>query len=304
MPPSASNPRRQSAGSDIVRFYLVAYNFASFFGWTLVLFSLIKHLAVGPQTPTAVHRLAEFALRRLRPLRLLYLPTFAKDLPAPVVLFLHRASTSQQSIGGLVSFVQSFAILEVVHAALGLVRSPVPTTATQVASRLFSVWAVAERYPSASTSPWYAPMVLAWSVTECVRYPFYAQQLLKQDSPLLLWARYSLFYVLYPLGAISEAMLIKTTLPNSWPWQKPGQWDLRASIYGGLFLFWWYGLYIMYTYMIKQRKKALETGFFGSSPEARQAQKKIKEAPASVAASTSAAVSSVQIKAQEATKRK
>ncbi|CAD6887506.1 unnamed protein product [Tilletia controversa] len=301
-PSAPKPPRRSSAGSELIRYYLIAYNFASFFGWSLILFSLLKHVAIGPQTPTAVHRFAEFALRNLnlRPLRMLVLPTFAQKLPAPLLLFLMRAATAQQSIGSLVGFVQSFAILEVVHAALGWVRSPVPTTAIQVGSRLFSVWGVAERYASASVSPWYGPMVLAWSLTECVRYPFYAQQLLKNESPFLLWARYSLFFVLYPLGAISEAMLIKSTLPSGFPWQKSEAWDARASVYAGLFLFWWYGLYVMYTYMIKQRKKALGTGFFGSNPAGQQAQRKVKEAPHQAAA----IASSVQIKAQEATKRR
>ncbi|KAK0551272.1 hypothetical protein OC845_002284 [Tilletia horrida] len=296
---------RRTAGQEAVRIYLIAYNYASFFGWSIILFSLFKHLAIGPQSPTIVHRFAEYALKNFRPLRLIALPVFAKHLPPKLIIFLVRAATAQQHLGGIVTFVQSFAVLEVVHAALGLVRSPVGTTAIQVGSRLFSVWGVAERYSSASTNPFYASMIFAWSLTECVRYPFYAQQLLGNDTPVLLWARYTLFYVLYPLGAISEAMLIQSTLPTSWPWNdKLGRWDLRASIYAGLFLVWWYGLFIMYTYMIKQRRKALGKGFFGSSPEARKAEHKIKEAPSKAAASASAVSSDIQTRAQAAVKRK
>jgi very-long-chain (3R)-3-hydroxyacyl-CoA dehydratase len=43
--------------------------------------------------------------------------------------------------GVLLQVVQTAAALEVVHALLGLVRSPVGTTALQVASRLTLVWA-------------------------------------------------------------------------------------------------------------------------------------------------------------------
>ncbi|KAL9932854.1 hypothetical protein V8E36_008109 [Tilletia maclaganii] len=301
---AAERPRRSGPLAEVIRAYLILYNFLSFFGWVLILFSLLKHLAAGPQTSTAVHRFAEWAIRNFRPIRLVYLPTFGKNLPAPVVIVLHRAATAQQYIGGLVSFVQSFAVLEVVHAALGLVRSPVSTTAMQVSSRLFSVWLVAEKYANASVSPWYAPMVLAWSITECVRYPFYAQQLLQQDAPLLLWARYSLFYVLYPLGAISEAMLIAACLPADWPWVRPKHWDYVDYTYAGLFFYWWCGLYVMYTYMMRQRKKALGTGFWGSTPAAREAQRKVKDAPATTAAGASALASSVQAKAQQASKRR
>ena len=46
--------------------------------------------------------------------------------------------------------VQSFAILEIIHSLLGWVRSPVPTTAMQVASRLILVWGIAERYEAVS----------------------------------------------------------------------------------------------------------------------------------------------------------
>lgn len=42
---------------------------------------------------------------------------------------------------------QSFAILEVAHVLLRWVRSPVQTTAMQVASRLFLVWGIAEQFP-------------------------------------------------------------------------------------------------------------------------------------------------------------
>lgn len=44
---------------------------------------------------------------------------------------------------------QSLAILEVVHAAVGLVRSPVFTTAQQVASRIFVVWGILTATPVA-----------------------------------------------------------------------------------------------------------------------------------------------------------
>lgn len=73
--------------------------------------------------------------------------------------------------------------------------------------------------------------------------------------------RYTLFYVLYPLGAGSEAMLIFSTLPSHWPWQ--AAWSFREYVYAGLFAIWWPGLYVMYTHMIKQRKRAIGKGFWG-----------------------------------------
>lgn len=56
-------------------------------------------------------------------------------------------------------------------------------------------------------------MLLAWSVTEVIRYPFYVLSLLGKEVYLLDWLRYNTFLVLYPLGAGSEAFLSYSTLP-------------------------------------------------------------------------------------------
>lgn len=232
---SSSKPKEQPL---FVKLYLIAFNLVSFFGWVLILSTLVKHLIAGPQTPSYPIQFSSKLLARFRPLRIFLTSTYP-NVPEPLAEALRRSSQVLMHVGALVAAVQSLAILEVVHAALGWVRSPVPTTAIQVASRLFMVWAVSERFEQASGSAWYASMVLAWSITESVRYPFYANSLMGSESDGLLWARYTLFYVLYPLGAGSEAMLIATTLPKYWPWQ--AAWNLREYVYGGLFIIWWPG---------------------------------------------------------------
>lgn len=84
--------------------------------------------------------------------------------------------------------------------------------------------------------------MLAWSITEVVRYSFYACSLLGYEPPLLLYLRYTLFYVLYPLGAGSEAFLSYTTLPL--PSGVPALesfvgWSAPEYARLGLFLVWW-----------------------------------------------------------------
>jgi hypothetical protein len=49
--------------------------------------------------------------------------------------------------GELTKWVQTGALLEIVHAVLGFVRSPVGTTATQVFSRIMLVWGVMHLFP-------------------------------------------------------------------------------------------------------------------------------------------------------------
>lgn len=52
--------------------------------------------------------------------------------------------------GELTKWVQTGALLEIVHAAIGFVRSPVGTTATQVFSRIMLVWGVMHLFPQPS----------------------------------------------------------------------------------------------------------------------------------------------------------
>lgn len=48
------------------------------------------------------------------------------------------------------------------------------TTAMQVASRLLLVWGVGYNFPQTTKwSPAYSSMLLAWSVTEVVRYGYF-----------------------------------------------------------------------------------------------------------------------------------
>lgn len=89
-------------------------------------------------------------------------------------------------------------------------------------------------------------MVLSWSLTEVVRYTFYACNLLGTEPAPLLFLRYTLFYVLYPTGASSEALLIYATIPP--PGLGFGH-PLTPNVLAGvhtyvrqyLFLVWWPG---------------------------------------------------------------
>ncbi|UZJ53486.1 hypothetical protein CBS101457_002806 [Exobasidium rhododendri] len=247
-----------------VRGYLIAYNIASFFGWALILSTLLKHMIVGPQLASAPVRFSEKLLLFLRPIKVALIPSHAATYSPILAKYLDRGALLHTFSGGLVALVQSGAILEVVHAALGFVKSPVPTTAIQVASRLWLVWGISERFTEAATSPFYASMVFAWSLTECVRYPFYANALMGSENEALLWARYTLFYVLYPLGAASEAMLMFFTLPQVLPWNDPSAWNVHNYFTLSLFVLWWPGLYVMYSHMIKQRRRSLGKGFWGN----------------------------------------
>ncbi|CAI6088855.1 unnamed protein product [Clonostachys chloroleuca] len=159
------------------------------------------------------------------------------------------------AIGNRTKWTQTAAGLEILHSLLGVVRAPVFTTAMQVASRFLLVWGVVHPFPElAVQSPFYVSMLLAWSLTEVIRYSFFAVGLrFGQQPAFLTWLRYNTFFVLYPVGITSECVLIYLATGPA------------AEQYGDVFKYGLYailatyvpGAYILYTYMMKQRKRVM-----------------------------------------------
>ena len=109
-------------------------------------------------------------------------------------------------------------------------------------------------------------MVLAWGLVEVVRYLYLALNLVNMAPPWLLWLRYTLFYVLYPLGvygemkvlfdalpSMSKSGILSVTLPNEWNFS----FSFACYIWTLLYVIYLPGLYVQYTHMMKQRSKAL-----------------------------------------------
>ena len=73
-------------------------------------------------------------------------------------------------------------------------------------------------------------MLFAWSVTEVVRYSYFVLSLLGQVPPFLVWLRYNLFFVLYPLGIGSEKWLVFRSVQPALAWRKEVGWGLMAIL--------------------------------------------------------------------------
>lgn len=153
--------------------------------------------------------------------------------------------------------VQCGAVVEIVNAVTGVVRLPVGTTVAQVFLRLLIVLGIFQLLPdSPANTHWaYISLCLAWSFTEVVRYSYYAANLADAGGVpyWLTWLRYSAFYVLYPIGVASEMSII---------WMSLGEAELVVGKFYSWVLFailFTYppGLYSLYTYMMRQRRKVL-----------------------------------------------
>ncbi|KAL3453903.1 protein-tyrosine phosphatase-like protein [Aspergillus insuetus] len=133
-----------------------------------------------------------------------------------------------------------------------ITRSPIFTTFTQIFARSVQVWAINYGFPEVTAfSAAYPAMLFAWSTADVVRYLYFSVLLAGDPVPRALkWLRYSLFLVLYPIGIGSEWWLMyrATTATTN-------------LLIGGIFYFF-LGLYapgsvMMYSYMVRQRRKTL-----------------------------------------------
>lgn len=166
---STSKPvSKDSCAKKMIRGYLIIYNTLSAFAWGFLLFNLAKSY-------------------------------FIDDAEDYEILF--------SKTGLYLAYLQTVALLEVMHAAFRWVRSGVMSNVIQIASRLFVIW-VAGVFGGSGKHWAYAMMSVAWALSDFTRYAYYLTQLTEVSVPVLKWARYNFFLVLYPVGTLGEAILI------------------------------------------------------------------------------------------------
>ncbi|OAK97361.1 PTPLA-domain-containing protein [Phaeosphaeriaceae sp. SRC1lsM3a] len=150
-------------------------------------------------------------------------------------------------------WIQTTSLIEVVHAATGLIKSPVSTTALQVVTRVIQVWMVWFSFPeSTAESNAYGALVMAWATADAIRYAYLAANLWGSAPGWLLWLRYTMFYPLYPIGIGAEWWLLYRAI------EPAGRISaVIPPIFWFCLMLYIPGSWKMYTYMIKQRKKTL-----------------------------------------------
>ncbi|KAK0623072.1 tyrosine phosphatase-like protein [Immersiella caudata] len=148
---------------------------------------------------------------------------------------------------------QTFAVMEILHALTGVVPAPFFTTAMQVFSRLLLMWGITYPFPALNVSPFYSSMLVAWSTTEIIRYSYFVFKQFDMVPGALHWLRYSAFLILYPIGITSEVAMIILALR--------GPADTLHEFYPaallGILASYVPGSIILYSHMLKQRKKNL-----------------------------------------------
>ena len=172
----------------------------------------------------------------------------------------HKIKTSYSKSIVYLEILQYGASLEIFHSIFKLVRAPLFTTMVQVISRIIIV-ILLQNYPK-YVSINYLLLCFAWPISEIVRYPFYILnslgKIINNDNLIpyfLLWARYSFFIVLYPIGVSGEILTILFSKPELVKYSSKNI-NINYIIYGIISLYI-PGLFILYSHLLKQRTKSL-----------------------------------------------
>ncbi|CAK1548567.1 unnamed protein product [Leptosia nina] len=184
-----------------------------------------------------------------------------------IIHFLNRGTldTVWDEIKWSVYIFQNAAVLEILHAAVGLVPSSVFLVLMQVFSRVFLVCGSLLIAHGPTVSPGLPLCIFAWSITEIIRYAYYALNIIKVVPQSLLFLRYSTFLLLYPIGITGELLCLYHTLDEVaekqlFTMSMPNTWNFIFNYY--YFLVFYMLLYIplfpvLFGHMLKQRTKML-----------------------------------------------
>ncbi|KAM5157761.1 very-long-chain (3R)-3-hydroxyacyl-CoA dehydratase 1 isoform 1-T1 [Mantella aurantiaca] len=175
-----------------------------------------------------------------------------------------------KTIQKTLKFFQTFALLELVHCALGIVRTSVLVTGVQVSSRIFMVWFITNSIKQIQNEESVLLFLIVWTVTEITRYSYYTFNLLNHLPYFIKWARYNLFIVLYPVGVTGELLTIYAALPYV---RKTAMYSLRLpNKYNVSFDYYYFLIAVMcfyiplfpqlYFHMLRQRRRVLHGEVF------------------------------------------
>lgn len=151
--------------------------------------------------------------------------------------------------------VQGLAFLEIIHVAVGWVKTSLANTVIQYISRMFISSLIYLLFlPMESGGDCWiktgtSMIFVAWPMAEVIRYAYY----LNGKHKLLQWLRYSAFIILYPFGVFAESFILVKFLSLSF---QEANWGWVAIICLSILM---YIIYFpkLYGYLWQQRKNKL-----------------------------------------------
>ncbi|KAG2733451.1 hypothetical protein G9P44_002976 [Scheffersomyces stipitis] len=146
---------------------------------------------------------------------------------------------------------------DILHSAIGLVKSPLLTVLLQTLARSIITIGICYKLPEAPANwnlPAFTAITVAWSLAEIIRYGFYAVKLACDEVPSwMFWLRYNMFILLYPVGLVAESTVVISALKYT-----------MGSSYFFFLLFalsmYLPGFFTLYGHMFSQRRKVYGLG--------------------------------------------
>lgn len=140
-----------------------------FSSWSYILFLLISYYTLNKSTNL----------------------TLWEYLGVPLLIFQNGAVLEVNLIRTCHQLNRNYKLLrfQIIHAAIGIVRSNVIITTFQVFSRVMVVCGVLLATPTAIYSPGLPLALLAWSITEIIRYGFYVLNIVKHVPHFVTFLR-------------------------------------------------------------------------------------------------------------------
>lgn len=113
----------------------------------------------------------------------------------------------------------------------------------QITGRLVVAWVFIE---TETSRKWFAFMVTCWAIADITRYTYY---LIKNDG--MIFVRYHLFFVLYPLGVYAEMKVINDYIKRHVSTLEISEISMIRYIQAAIVI----GTVFLYLHMIKTRAK-------------------------------------------------
>ncbi|KAH0896317.1 hypothetical protein HID58_045885, partial [Brassica napus] len=162
------------SSSPFVKSYLFAYNFLQASSWTISLLSIVSSVLSNKTIIGGAYSAA----------------------------------------GYLISVMQTVAVLEVLHGAIGIVPSGFLSPLMQWSGRTHFILAIVGQINEVQDSPWLAITLVGWCIGEMIRYPHYALTCLGRCPYWLTYLRYTGFIIIYPTGLVGELLIMYKALPH------------------------------------------------------------------------------------------
>jgi len=165
-------------------------------------------------------------------------------------------------------FLHLMQILEILHPLMGYTSGSPIMPSIQLSGRVFLIFFMIDSEPKIQANVWVLYLFFVYTLVEMIRYPYYMLHVFGVNIGFLTWVRYTAWVLLYPLGFISEGVILfnnivyleesrrfSIDLPNDLNFSFHMPTIIRLYLLVGLFP----ALYYMMSHMYRQRIKVFNT---------------------------------------------